>query len=104
MAGVSPYGALNKWLRDHQRANTAHKVLHYQGDVLIAYCGRKFPAGEASDQGGVVLCPKCVTMSAQRKEDKVQALKGKYAKTRQPRQLVPSEVSGITSSGAKDNK
>jgi len=78
--GVSPYGALNKWLRDHPRANTAHKVLHYQGDVLMAYCGRKFPAGEASDGLGVVLCAKCVTMSERRKDDRMQVLKGKYTR------------------------
>lgn len=79
-AGISPYGALNKWLRDHPRANTAHLVLHYQGDILQAYCGRKFPAGEASEQVGVVLCSRCLVMSQSRRDDQLNRLRGKYAR------------------------
>lgn len=77
---VSPHPAslLNSWLRDHPRANMAHKVLHYHGSELIAYCGRKFPADESSAQGGVLLCSKCWELSGQRNVAKLKTLKNQY--------------------------
>jgi late competence protein required for DNA uptake (superfamily II DNA/RNA helicase) len=77
-----PSALLNKWLRDHPRANTAHRVLRYQGDILITYCGRHFPMAEASEQGGVVMCPQCLTMSRRRDADQLRVLHGTY--TRRP--------------------
>jgi hypothetical protein len=77
---IEPYAALNKWLRDHPRANMAHLVLHYQERTLMAYCGRKFPADEASAQIGVVLCSRCLLMSQGRRDGQLNRLRGKYAR------------------------
>jgi hypothetical protein len=73
-----PSSLLNQWLRDHPRANIAHRVLRYDGRELMAYCGRHFPADGTSEQGGVVMCPQCLTMSRRREADQLRVLHGMY--------------------------
>jgi hypothetical protein len=79
MTTPHPSAWLNKWLRDHPRANVAHRILHYSGSELQAYCGRTFPADKASDKGGVILCAKCLALSQARKQSpqKAQSIRRK---------------------------
>ena len=57
---IDPRQSLGKWLKDHPRANVAHRVLRYDRQTLVCYCGRAIPAGEAVPPAGAVLCcPDC---------------------------------------------
>ena len=51
---------IGKWLKDHPHSNQAHKVLRYDRDVLVSYCGRMIKACEAVEPvQSVACCPDC---------------------------------------------
>lgn len=62
---------LGRWLKEHPHDNQVHRVLRYDRDMLISYCGRAIPITEAlMPQGGVLCCPACAGLSRQREDAK----------------------------------
>ena len=55
-----PCQCLGLWLKDHPHANQVHRVLRYDRETLVCYCGRTFPAIEAiAPNMAVLYCPDC---------------------------------------------
>jgi hypothetical protein len=60
---MNPTSCLGKWLKDHPRASQAHRVLRYDRDLLVTYCGRTIPAAEAvAPVQSVAWCPDCTDL------------------------------------------
>jgi hypothetical protein len=61
MATVTdPRSLLGKWLKDHPHSNLAHRVLRFDRETLVSYCGRVFPMSEAVEPvQSVACCPDC---------------------------------------------
>jgi hypothetical protein len=76
-----PTRCLGLWLKDHPHASQAHRVLRYDRDVLVSYCGRMFPVGEASrSEMCVKLCPDCMALVRKRDADQLKALAEKFGR------------------------
>jgi len=66
---------LGQWLKEHPHADQAHRVLRYDRQVLVSYCGRTFPIGAAvRSERAILLCPECVSLSRRREADQVKTL------------------------------
>ena len=66
-----PRDCVGRWLKDHPHNNAAHRVLRYDGETLVAYCGLQFPAADASKITlGAMLCPKCVRLAKRQDLDR----------------------------------
>ena len=60
-----------RWLKDHPHASQAHRVLRYDRDLLVCYCGQVIPADEAAfPNGGVLCCPACTALWRQQLADR----------------------------------
>jgi hypothetical protein len=71
VAIINPRQFLGCWLKDHPHASHAHRVLRYDRELLVCYCGRTFPVGEAfAPVQGVSYCPECTTRSKKQDADK----------------------------------
>jgi hypothetical protein len=58
---VRPANPIGKWLKDHPRADVAHRVRQQNGMLLIAVCGRNMPREDAVlPQHGARLCESCL--------------------------------------------
>jgi hypothetical protein len=61
--GMRPADSLGKWMKDHPHANQAHRILRYDKQILVGYCGKNFPAeGATLAVSGVLLCQECVRL------------------------------------------
>lgn len=66
----SAVSLLGKWLKDHPHASQAHRILRYDRDLLVSFCGRVIPVAEAvTPRGGVLYCPVCTSRWRQQRED-----------------------------------
>jgi ectoine hydroxylase-related dioxygenase (phytanoyl-CoA dioxygenase family) len=64
---------LGLWLKDHPRANLAHRVQFFDKDKLICHCGKNFPADQAaSAASGTLLCQDCHRLWQQQLAQKAQ--------------------------------
>jgi hypothetical protein len=69
---------LGQWLKEVTATDVGHKILHYDGEILVSYCGRRFPAdGIARPLLGVRLCPDCLILSRRQEQD-TQALAARF--------------------------
>lgn len=74
MVAIDLRGMLGKWVKDHPHANQVHSILRFDGSILIAYCGKTFPAGIATEATGVLQCQECRRLVKIRQTDQVKAL------------------------------
>jgi hypothetical protein len=62
------------WLKDHPHNDWACRIVRFDGETLVAYCGRQFLAKDAGRiVQGARLCPKCVELSRRRDLDHLKA-------------------------------
>ena len=73
-----PRQYLGLWLKEAVTTDLGHKVLRYDGEILVSYCGRRFPAdGVARPLLGVCLCTDCLILSRRQEQD-TQALAARF--------------------------
>ena len=61
---------LGLWLKEAVTTDLGHKVLRYDGEILVSYCGRSFPAaGAARPLLGMRLCPDCLILYRRHEQD-----------------------------------
>lgn len=78
-----PSQCLGRWLKEHPNDNQVHRILRYDRDRLVSYCGRVIPVLQAVlPTRGVLCCPGCAGLSKQREGSRRQALRGKNGKGR----------------------
>ena len=76
-----PYDCLGKWLKEHPHASELHRVLRYEREWLVTYCGRRFPSSLATKASGVLCCPTCTELYRQRVAEGLKRLARKYSKS-----------------------
>jgi hypothetical protein len=69
---------LGLWLKEVVTTDLGHKILRYDGEILVSYCGRRFPADRvARPLLGMRLCPDCLILSCRQEQD-TQALAARF--------------------------
>jgi hypothetical protein len=62
---------LGRWLKVHPHDNLVHKVLRYDRETLVCYCGQAIPVLQAVlPTRGVLCCQTCAGLSRQREASK----------------------------------
>jgi hypothetical protein len=80
---MNPAQYLGRWLKDHPRASQAHRVLRYDRDLLICYCGRVIPVGDAAaPSNSVACCPSCTGPWRKHEADRQKAFENRYVRRR----------------------
>ncbi len=70
---------LGLWLKEAAATDVGHKILRYDDEYLVSYCGRGFPAESAAPPSlGVRLCPDCFRLSRRQEQDQRKALAVKF--------------------------
>jgi hypothetical protein len=72
---VIPCQCIGQWLKEAPGADQAHKIVRYDRDLLVSYCGRAFPVTLATRHVlGVRVCMECARLAERRYHDRIQAL------------------------------
>ncbi len=73
---IDPHQFLGRWLKEHPHANQMHRVLRFDRETLVCYCGRTFPVSDAfipSLAYAVRYCPDCTGLWQKQEADRQRA-------------------------------
>jgi hypothetical protein len=66
---------LETWLKVSPLADVMHRILRYDGLLLVTYCGRSIPLQDASKQVlGARHCEVCESLHRRREQDRLKAI------------------------------